>query len=144
MLFCYSSYITQVKRKWGVSMIFSIDFDSDEAIYMQLCNQVILKIAMDQLKDGENLPSVLQMADTIGINMHTVNKAYTILRQQGYITMDKRRGAVITVNIDKLAAIRELEANLKVLVAGALCRNVSTDEIHMIVDDVINEFINGR
>lgn len=125
-------------------MIFSIDFDSDEAIYMQLCNQVILQIAMEQLKEGENLPSVRQMADTIGINMHTVNKAYTILRQQGYITMDKRRGAVVTVNIDKLAAIRELEANLKVLVAGALCRNVSPDEIHMIVDDVINEFLNGR
>ena len=125
-------------------MYLEIDFNSDEAIYMQLRNQIIIGIATSRFHEGDALPSVRQLADTIGINMHTVNKAYTILRQQGYITMDKRRGAVITVNIDKLAAIRELEANLKVLVAGALCRNVSPDEIHMIVDDVINEFINGR
>ena len=56
-------------------MIIEIDFSSDEAIYIQLCNQIIMGIATDQLKVGETLPSVRQLADTIGINMHTVNKA---------------------------------------------------------------------
>ena len=60
-------------------MLIEIDFSSDEAIYQQLCNQIILGIATSRLSDGEVLPSVRQMADEIGINMHTVNKAYTIL-----------------------------------------------------------------
>ena len=62
-------------------MLIEIDFNSDEAIYVQLCNQIIMGIATDQLKIGETLPSVRQLADTVGINMHTVNKAYSVLRQ---------------------------------------------------------------
>ena len=54
-----------------------IDFNSDEAIYIQLRNQIILGIATSQLQEGDPLPSVRQMADCIGINMHTVNKAYS-------------------------------------------------------------------
>ena len=56
-------------------MIIEINFNSDEAIYMQLTNQIIMGIATSRLKDGDALPSVRQLADTIGINMHTVNKA---------------------------------------------------------------------
>ena len=58
-------------------MIIEIDFNSDEALYMQLRNQIIMGIATSQFHEGDSLPSVRQLADTIGINMHTVNKAYT-------------------------------------------------------------------
>jgi len=60
-----------------------IDFKSDEAIYVQLCNQIIMSIATERIKEGDSLPSVRQLADTVGINMHTVNKAYSILKQRG-------------------------------------------------------------
>ena len=53
-----------------------IDFNSDEAIYIQLRNQIILGIATSRIQEGDTLPSVRQLADNIGINMHTVNKAY--------------------------------------------------------------------
>ena len=66
-------------------MIIQIDFNSSEAIYMQLCNQIIMGIATSKLQEGDPLPSVRQMADTIGINMHTVNKAYAVLKQEGFI-----------------------------------------------------------
>ena len=65
-------------------MIIKIDFNSDEAIYMQITNQIIMGIAKRQICDGDQLPSIRNMADEIGINMHTVNKAYTVLRQEGY------------------------------------------------------------
>ena len=58
-------------------MYIEIDFSSDEALYMQLRNQIILGIATSRFHQGMSLPSVRQMADEIGINMHTVNKAYT-------------------------------------------------------------------
>ena len=61
-------------------MIIEIDFNSEEAIYVQLCNQIILGIATARLQEGDSLPSVRQLADEIGINMHTVNKAYTVLK----------------------------------------------------------------
>ena len=65
-------------------MIIQIDFNSSEAIYMQLCNQIIMGIATSKLQEGDPLPSVRQMADTIGINMHTVNKAYAVLKPVSY------------------------------------------------------------
>ena len=64
------------------NVVIEIDFNSDEAIYVQLMNQIILGIATSRLQEGDPLPSVRQLADTIGINMHTVNKAYSLLRQE--------------------------------------------------------------
>ena len=64
-------------------MYLEIDFNSDEAFYVQLCNQIIIGIAKSKLQEGDALPSVRQLADEIGINMHTVNKAYALLRQEG-------------------------------------------------------------
>ena len=53
-------------------MMIEIDFSSDEAIYIQLTNQIIMGIATSRLQEGDTLPSVRQLADTVGINMHTV------------------------------------------------------------------------
>ena len=66
-------------------MIIEIDFNSDEALYLQLRNQIILGIATSRIREGDELPSVRQLAGDIGINMHTVNKAYTVLRQEGFV-----------------------------------------------------------
>ena len=121
-------------------MIFTIDFNSDEALYVQLCNQIIMCIANEKIHEGDSLPSVKQLADKIGINMHTVNKAYSVLRQEGYIKLDRRHGAVIALDIDRIKAMNELTDELRVVVAKAMCRNISTDKIHALVDDVIAEF----
>ena len=48
-------------------MIIEIDFNSEEALYLQLCNQIIQGIAMDHFHEGDSLPSVRQLADTIGV-----------------------------------------------------------------------------
>ena len=86
-------------------MIIEIDFNSDEALYMQLRNQIIMGIATSQFHEGDSLPSVRQLADTIGINMHTVNKAYTVLKQEGYVKVDRRKGAVIALDVDRMRAV---------------------------------------
>lgn len=121
-------------------MLVRIDFGSEEALYMQLYNQIILKIAMADLRQGDVLPSVRDLAEEIGINMHTVNKAYAILRQEGYLTLDRRRGAVIAVNSDKLRAIEKLKEEMRISLAKALCRGLSEDEIHAAADEVLQEF----
>lgn len=124
-------------------MYVEIDFNSDEAIYVQLTNQIIYAIATAQLQEGENLPSVRDLAEHIGINMHTVNKAYTILKQEGYLKLDRRKGAVIAVDINKLKAVDEMRNDLRVVLAKAFCKNISCEEAHKIVNDIFNEFERG-
>ncbi len=121
-------------------MIVTIDFNSNEAIYIQLRNQIIMGIANAQIHDGDNLPSVRELADNIGINMHTVNKAYTILKQEGYIKLDRRKGAVIALDYDKLRAIEEMKTDLRTILARAICKNINEEEIHEILTEVLNEF----
>ena len=96
-------------------MIIEIDFNSNEALYMQLRNQIIMGIATSQFHEGDSLPSVRQLADTIGINMHTVNKAYTVLKQEGYVKVDRRKGAVIALDVDRMRAVDELRKELQVI-----------------------------
>ncbi len=115
-------------------MIIEIDFNSDEAIYVQLCNQIILGIATSQFREGEQLPSVRQLAETIGINMHTVNKAYSILQQDGFVKIDRRRGAIIAIDINKLKALSEAQSELAVVLARAACKGIGRDDIHSLVD----------
>ena len=117
-----------------------IDFNSEEAIYMQLRNQIIWAIATDGLHEGEVLPSVRQLADRIGINMHTVNKAYTVLKQEGILTIDRRRGAVVRIDADKLYAKEELRSDLKYVLAKAFCKNISKEEVNEMVDEISDEY----
>lgn len=124
-------------------MFIEIDFNSDEAIYMQLHNQIILGIATAQFQEGDMLPSVRQLAENIGINMHTVNKAYTVLKQEGYVKVDRRRGAVIAVDIDKMRALDEMRRELQVTLAKASCKNISKEEVHALIDEIYEDYGKG-
>ena len=118
-------------------MLINLDFKSDEALYIQLRNQIILAIATDTLHEGDPLPSVRNLADDIGINMHTVNKAYAILREEGYLKLDRRKGAVISVEtLEKQQELASIQDNLRMLVAEAVCKGVTEDEMNQLVHDM--------
>ena len=121
-------------------MLIKIDFQSDEALYIQLRNQIILGIATSTLHEGDVLPSVRQLAEDIGINMHTVNKAYSVLRQEGFVTIDRRRGAIVSLDVDKLQALDEMQKNLRVLLAKGRCKNITRQEIHDMVDEIFDGY----
>lgn len=116
--------------------LLEIDFNSEEAIYMQLRNQIILGIATSRLQDGDTLPSVRQMAECIGINMHTVNKAYAVLRKEGIVSIDRRKGAVICIDSNKLLALEEMRRNLYIILAKGRCHNISRQEAHQLLDEI--------
>lgn len=121
-------------------MILKIDFESEEALYVQLCNQIIMGIATEMLHEGDSLPSVRQLAEDIGINMHTVNKAYAVLRQEGFLRLDRRRGAVIALDMDKIQALNEMKQNLALIIARGICKDVNRSEVHALVDQIYDEF----
>ena len=100
-------------------MLIEVDFNSDEAIYIQLCNQIILGIAMSDIQEGDSLPSVRQLADTVGVNMHTVNKA---------------------VDVDKLQQLEAMKEQLRIVLARGRCKNISRQEVHGLVDEIFDEY----
>ena len=121
-------------------MILEVDFNSEEALYIQLRNQIIVGIATNRLKEGESLASVRQLAESIGINMHTVNKAYTVLKQEGFVKVDRRRGAVIAIDADRISDLEQMRESLRVILARASCRNISREEVHALIDEIYEEY----
>lgn len=91
----------------------------DEPLYMQIRSQIIAGIARGDLTAGDALPSVRRMASDLGINLHTVNKAYAVLRDEGYIVVKGRAGAFI---------------------AGAQGMNSSNEAADSQMDDALHDF----
>ncbi|MDY6227230.1 MAG: GntR family transcriptional regulator [Clostridium sp.] len=123
-------------------MILRIDFDSEIPIYVQVKNQVIEGIAKGEIEKDEELPSVRALAEDIGINMHTVNKAYNILKEEGYIKIDRRKGAIVSLNLnnsnDKFK--EDLNENLYYYMAECFNRGIEKDEIKKYIDKVFLDF----
>jgi len=100
-------------------MILKFDFSSSEPLYMQLRNQIVIGIGEGKLKPGEKLPTIRALAEESGINMMTVSKAYQLLKQEGYITTDRRSGAsvarkeMVSVSDATLKALRICVSELR-------------------------------
>ena len=72
-----------------------------------------------------------------------MNKAYTVLKQEGYVKVDRRKGAMIAVDIDKIRAIEDVREDLMVTLAKASCKNISREEVHALIDEIYEEFGKG-
>ena len=72
--------------------------------------------------------------------MHTVNKAYSVLKQEGILTIDRRKGAVIRIDANKLYALEELKGDLQIVLAKAWCKNISREEVHELIDEIYGDY----
>lgn len=111
-------------------MLLDLDFNSDVPIYTQIREQIIKSIASGDLKINESLPSVRNMASEIGVNLHTVNKAYNLLKDEGYINIDRRKGAVVnSLPLQKNETNdKNIKSNLDLLVAQSYLLGISREE----------------
>ncbi len=138
---CYIISIT-VRTKKVMAVIIRLDMQSELPIYTQLVNQIIEGIASGRLKPGEPLPSVRSLASDIGINLHTVNKAYTLLKQDGFILVHRQKGVVI--NPDGMPGITEdyrskMSGELKPIAAEAICRGMNREQLLLEVERIYQE-----
>ena len=106
-------------------MIIKINTLDSSPIYEQLRDQIIMGIAGKQLAIGEALPSVRRLGADLGINFHTVNKAYTALCDEGYIEMDRRKGALVAQAKEGPAFDAQLSRKLALAAAEAICHGMS-------------------
>ena len=93
-------------------MVISINERSEIPIYQQIRNQIVQGISDGRLSPGEQLPTVRGLAEEIGINAMTVNKAYALLKQEGYIYADRRSGARVRKEFSEKKEISEKSKEL--------------------------------
>ncbi len=118
-------------------MILELDTTSEVPIYKQIRDAIVLGIARGELREGESLPSVRSLASSIGINLHTVNKAYNLLKEEGYLIVDRRSGAMIHLDFrgKEEKYFNDLYSNIEISVAECIVRGISKEK----VIEVINE-----
>ncbi|MBQ2583630.1 MAG: GntR family transcriptional regulator [Erysipelotrichaceae bacterium] len=119
-------------------MILNFDFHSDVPIFMQIRNQIVIGIAEGKLKPGEQLPTIRALADESGINMMTVSKAYQILKQEGYITTDRRSGARVALKDDKAVNEKTMQ-QLRLAVSELRLSGMKEEEILSLVSGIYQE-----
>ena len=120
-------------------MLLSLDLESDTPLYTQLRNEIIRGIVDKKLKEGDSLPSVRQLAGDLSVNMHTINKAYNILKQEGFLTVHRRQGVVVN-SPEKYKANEEYKMNLiesiKPYSIEAKCRGLGKEEIIKFIENI--------
>lgn len=128
-------------------MYINLDLEADEPIYTQLKNQIIAGIAKKEIVPGEGLPSVRSLAADIGINLHTVNKAYQQLKQEGFILIHRQKGVVVhpdgVPKADKTYRKR-LKSTLHPIIAESICRDISEKEFIQLCSELYGEFKEGE
>lgn len=119
-------------------MFLEIDFKSDLPIYEQIRRGIIIGLAKGEINPGDKLPSVREMAENIGINLHTVNKAYKMLEEDGIIVMDRRFGSKI---VDKTKDIsesqkRKVKEELDFIIALAKVKNIEKSDLDRLIENI--------
>lgn len=73
-----------------------VDDDSAIPVYVQLREQIMAALSRGELRRGEQLPSVRDVAASLGINPNTVNRAYAELERDGLVATKRGRGTFVT------------------------------------------------
>lgn len=122
-------------------MVIGINEYSDVPIYLQIRNQIVIGISDGRLSPGEQLPTVRALAETMGINAMTVNKAYQLLKQEGYIYTDRRNGAKIRERLSFSGELpEESREMLRRVISEARVRGISKAAFF----EMCEEYFRGR
>lgn len=110
-------------------MIMKLDFASSVPIYQQVRDQIVQAIANGTFSVGDRLPTIRALAQETGINTMTVNKAYQLLKQEGYIITDRRNGAVVAYRNPKQKKVpKKVKEELELLIAEVKINGVEEKE----------------
>ncbi|MBJ6361641.1 GntR family transcriptional regulator [Paenibacillus sp. GCM10012307] len=121
-------------------MLISLQLDSEIPLYEQLRNQIVIGIATGELAAQEKLPTVRQLAEDLGINTMTVNKAYSLLKQEGYIVIDRRHGAKVSPRIqDSQGPSPQLEEQLQLIIAQATIQGMDQSRFQTLCTQIFSK-----
>jgi GntR family transcriptional regulator len=113
-------------------LLLSIDENDNRPIYLQITGQIKEQVSRGILQPGTELPSVRDLAESLGINMHTVRSAYLKLRDDGIVKLRLGRRAVVsrrqfaTGNTNRESNI---EVRLSEIITDALLTGMSMEKL---------------
>jgi DNA-binding transcriptional regulator YhcF (GntR family) len=114
-------------------MLIKVDAGSSEPLFAQIAAQVRSAIATGRVGEGERLPTARDLAESLGVNMHTVLRAYGDLRDEGLVEMRRRRGVIVSASGEPRARLLELARDL---VAEATRQGVPKSELRRLIEEV--------
>jgi DNA-binding transcriptional regulator YhcF (GntR family) len=101
-------------------------------------------IAAGELVQGSGLPSTRRLAADLGVNFHTVNKGYDLLRQQGLLRLNRKSGAVVVRDPDsggpQAGFVDSWSARLRTLLAEAVAHGLGHRAVLDACQDVLASF----
>jgi DNA-binding transcriptional regulator YhcF (GntR family) len=125
-------------------MLLVIEPDSPVPIYQQIRDRIVEAIAAGQQPSGSALPSTRQLAMDLGVNFHTVNKSYDILRQEGLLRLSRKSGAVVRRDAGSGAPdpgwTPDWTGRLRTLLAEAAAQGMAAEEIIANCRDALSAF----
>ncbi|RCK76793.1 MAG: Transcriptional regulator, GntR family [Anaerolineae bacterium] len=121
-----------------------IDFRSGQPIYLQIVEQIRQKVVKGELKPGDQLPTVRQLATDLRVNFNTVARAYRLLDEAGLISTQHGRGTYIwePVSPDQMQAIRQqgLESLTRRYLSSAVQLGCAPQEIARVVNQMLEQW----
>lgn len=120
-------------------MILNVDLAA-VPIYQQIRDQIVEAIAHGALTEGSPLPPSRTLAADFGINFHTVNKAYDLLRQEGLIRLSRGTGAVVTAAATGQLFPSDWTARARTLLAEAVARGMPADDVLQACRTLLDSF----
>jgi GntR family transcriptional regulator len=125
-------------------MLLSIEPDGPVPIYQQIRDQIVEAIAAGLQPAGSGLPSTRQLAVDLGINFHTVNKSYDLLRQEGLLRIGRKSGAVVQRDAGsgppRPGWEQDWAGRLRTLLAEATAQGLPDDDIIRHCQAAVAEF----
>lgn len=123
-------------------MLLKLRPDSDVPIYLQIREQIVRGVAEGHLEEGKHLPSVRQLAADLGVNFHTVNKAYLLLQSEGFVKISGRRGASITAPPEYDAAfVSTLSTEIETLLTECKSRGVPKKVLEDLFENLMENYL---
>jgi GntR family transcriptional regulator len=124
-------------------MRFNVDLRSSTPIYLQIVEQIHTNLESGELKKGDQLPTVRQLAADLRINFNTVARAYRILDESGLISTQHGRGTYIWETLTEKSE-EELQNNrlrnlTEDFISTAAKDGHGADEIRAVVNEMINQ-----
>lgn len=126
-------------------MILSLDLKSDIPIYQQIYDQILQGIASGALEPGEKLPTVRALAGETGVNFMTVNKAYQLLKADGYIFTDRRNGATVSDSFPGADCLSDVdEQQLSMIISRASLSGIGKGRFLKLCADMYDRLSSGE
>jgi len=114
-------------------MRMTADFEASKPIYLQIADHIFQRIVRKEIKPGDKLPSVREMAIQLGVNPNTIQRSYTEMERMGVVETKRGQGTFV---IERESIVVELQQTMQKEIITQFVKNM--EELGFSKEDMIN------